>query len=174
MIYLGVDPGKGGGFALVDGVSVTLRRMPGTDEELIAVVRELHDFAEEGGKEVRVALEKVGGYVGGQGQPGSAMFTFGDNYGAVRLTLKSAGFSPRLVTPQEWQKGLSTPPRRKRRLRLGQVHQEGETREEWKSRLHRFAQKLFPWLVIPKWGADALLIAEYLRRKEEEGGEPDV
>jgi hypothetical protein len=94
------------------------------------------------------------------------MFTFGDNNGAVRMALVSVGLSPLLVTPQEWQARLTIPPRKKRRRQKGMLL-EGETKTEWKARLRRVAQGLFPWLVVPAWAADALLIAEYLRRKEE-------
>lgn len=174
MIYLGVDPGKEGGFATLYGDEVTLSKMPESDGELLAYARELHDRAKKMKEGVRIAMEKVGGYVGGGGQPGSRMYNFGDNNGAVRVSLKSVGFTPVLVTPQNWQKGLSIPPRKKRRLKVGVIHQEGETKEEWKSRLRRIAQELFPWVIIPTWGADALLIAEYLRRKEERRDEVNV
>lgn len=156
MIYVGVDPGAQGGFAVLENESILLRKMPNTDDQLLAFFRTVGDP-----RDTRVAMEKVGGYVG-SAQPGSAMFNFGDNNGAVRLAIKAADLDPVMVHPATWQKALGVPPREKRRK-----GSDGESREQWKARLKRFAESLFPWAKVPSYAADALLIAEWLRRKEE-------
>lgn len=165
MIYLGVDPGKQGAFAAIQGETVHLHKMPTTDSEILVTLREVVDQASETPATIRVAMELVNGYVG-ENQPGSAMFNFGDNNGAVRMALTALGYPPILVRPQEWQKELDIPPRPKSQIVVG-VRYPGETKSQWKARLRRVAQELFPWVVVPAWAADALLIAAYLRKKEE-------
>lgn len=100
-------------------------------------------------------LEQVGGYVG-QGQPGSAMFSFGAAYGHMEMALAAAGIPYETVQPARWQKGLKIPGRKK---------DEGKT--AWKNRLKARAQMLFPRVKVTLAVADALLIAEYCRRARE-------
>jgi hypothetical protein len=84
------------------------------------------------------------------------MFNFGANYGALRMALTAAGIPFEEVVPGVWQRGLNIPPRKKT---------EGKT--AWKNRLKAKAQQLFPSVKITLATADALLIAEFCRRKHE-------
>jgi hypothetical protein len=93
-----------------------------------------------------VSLEKVGGYTGGTGQPGSAMFKFGMGYGFIQGALMTLGARIELVAPQAWQKAMGC-------LTKGD-----------KNVSKRRAQELFPTLKVTHATADALLIAEFNRR----------
>ena len=124
--------------------------MPATDREtweLIQLLSTENTFA---------AIEQNSGYVGGAGNPGSAMFKFGTSCGKLLGMLTAAGIPFEMVTPQTWQKSLGIPARKKT---------EGKT--QFKNRLKQRAEQLFPQVKVTLATADALLIAEYIRRKRE-------
>jgi hypothetical protein len=163
-IYLAIDPGKGGGLAMLDGDRVVTTKMPADDAELLHWVR-----SHKGPwKHCHAAIEKVGGYVGRseggltgrERHTGSAMFQFGLNVGLCRMALVACGLKPLEVRPQDWQAGLGLSPRDKAAK---------ETRTAFKARLRATASRLFPGLRVTLLVADALLIAEYLRRLNEGG-----
>jgi hypothetical protein len=153
--YIGIDPGASGGLACIAG-GVTAVAMPATDQDLF------NWLAVGNGNGCFAVLEKVGGYVGGVGQPGSAMFNFGRNYGACRMALTAARIPFEEVGPHVWQKALGIAPRRKNKSGGG-----GESKSAWKNRLKAAAQRLFPHEAVTLKTCDAMLIAEYCRRKRE-------
>lgn len=128
---------------------VELFAMPGTDRDLWNLIEQFGSLPEVSS----CSLEKVGGYTG-SGQPGSAMFKFGCNYGLIRMALTAAGIPFEEVVPRTWQKALGIPPRKKT-----------ETKTQWKNRLKQKAQQLFPGAKVTLATADALLIAEHCQRK---------
>lgn len=143
--FIGVDPGASGGIATIDtSFLINLQKMPSTDRDILDHLYTFHQGI--------AVLEKVGGYIG-SGQPGSAMFKFGANYGALKMALVASEIPFIEVTPQKWQKSLGITPRRK-----------NESKTQWKNRLKAFAQQLFPKESITLATCDALLIAEYCRR----------
>jgi hypothetical protein len=164
-IYLAIDPGKGGGLAMLEGDRVVTTRMPPDDAELLHWIRS-HKGAP--GQRCQSALEKVGGYIarteggltGRERHTGSAMFQFGLNVGLCRMALVACGLKPLEVRPQDWQAGLGLFPRDKAA---------NETRTAFKARLRATASRLFPGLRVTLLVSDALLIAEYLRRLNEGG-----
>ena len=173
-VYLGIDPGASGGLAVIAADAVTAEPMPATERD----IWQWFHWYEPGQRPVAV-LEKVGGYVG-EAQPGSAAFKFGASYGMLKMALIAAGIPFEEVTPQTWQKALGIPPRRKgkRAKRLKATKdgpkelysdrlEGGESKTQWKNRLKAFAQKLFPGAAVTLKTADALLLAEYCRRKRE-------
>ena len=105
----------------------------------------------EGG-EVVCVLEKVGGYAG-KGQPGSAMFVFGENFGFWKGVIQALEIRLELVRPQVWQKGLG----------LGTASACG-SKPEWKNKLKAEAQRRFPHLTVTGRTADALLLLDYAMR----------
>lgn len=150
MIYIGIDPGASGGmsFLMCDGpriVDVTLLPMPDNDQDLL-------DKILDQGRNCHAILEQVGGYVG-EGQPGSAMFKFGEGYGKLKMALTAAKIPYELVTPQRWQKQYSL------------SRKKGEKKGPWKNRIKEVACRLFPQEKVTLATCDALLIAEYCRRK---------
>lgn len=150
-IYIGVDPGASGGLACYSKDGITAVGMPSTERD----VWEWFSGYNLDQRPVAV-IEKVGGYVGGTGQPGSAMFKFGASYGRLCMALCAADIPYEEVTPQNWQKGLGIPGRTRK-----------ESKGQWKNRLKAHAQKLFPQEKVTLLTADALLIAEFCRRKHE-------
>lgn len=142
---LAIDPGANGGFAnLEDGVVKTLP-MPPTDGDVLC---HLNHCIAQGCDEV--FIEEVGGYAGGAGAPGSAMFNFGRGYGFILGVLMARGIRVNLVRPQKWQKHFS----------LGTVKTSGG-KTPWKNKLKQKAQQLFPHADVTLKTADALLIFEY-------------
>lgn len=153
--FIGVDPGASGGLAvLATGLDAYACPMPATERDIWEYLR---DEAASAEGPVAAVIEKVGGYTG-QGQPGSAMFKFGASYGRLCMALCAAGIPYEEITPQTWQKAMGIPPRKNR---------EGETKTAWKNRLKSHAQRLFPKLSVTLATADAILIAEFCRRKVE-------
>lgn len=100
LLFLTIDPGKTGAIcAFFSDGNVSADPMPKTEEGVLSL---LSGYAQS----PICYLEKVGGYIGGEGQPGSAMFNFGHNYGFLRGVLRALGITIADVTPQTWQAGL--------------------------------------------------------------------
>ncbi len=175
-IYMGVDPGKSGGVVLIwDQDNISLLPMPTTEGDIWLLFDNLLVP-----NRVKAMIEKVHSM---PNQGIVSIFTFGVGYGGLRMALTAARISFEEVSPKTWQKGLSIPPKKKHtksrkvKNRKGKwVVQKygGETETQWKNRLRAKAQQLFPDL--PVWSrtkgeqrsvCDALLIAEYLRRKDQ-------
>ena len=136
-LYIGVDPGVGGGIAVIDeaGLTVEVTKMPETDGDLLSF------FGVYGGKAI-AALE----FVRSSPQMGVASaFTFGRGYGALRMALQASRIPYTEVTPPKWQQ------------RMG-CRSKGD-KNVTKAR----AQELFPGLKVTHATADALLLASYCR-----------
>ena len=153
MLYLGIDPGASGGLAVIDGGKhVETTSMPATEKDIWLWV-----CMEQ--REQRAVIEYNTGFVGGEGNPGSAMFKFGTNHGLLEMALIAAAIPYEKVSPAKWQKALGITPRKKG---VG-----AESRTQFKNRLKSRAQSLFPSAKVTLSTCDALLIAHYCRLKEE-------
>jgi len=148
--YMGIDTGKNGGLAAIVDGSPEAVHMPVTE-------RDVWDWFDRWNPEhgpLVAVIEKVGGYIpGSKGNIGSAMFTFGLNYGLLRMALTAADIPWEEVTPQRWQKAIGISKRK------------GEEKRAYKQRLRAKAQQLFPKMNVTLATADALLIASYCQRK---------
>lgn len=179
--YLGIDPGKNGGLCCLRNDKVVLvRPMPDSLMELWRVMQGVSEVHLVEGQTVRAVIELV--HTSPQMGVKSAG-TFMQGYGTLLMALTAAGIPYEEVRPVVWQKALSIPPRKKgqkvpikdpKTKKTKVVVKGAETDSQWKSRLLRKAQQLFPSLEIwkgPKYKqlavADAVLIAEYCRRKHE-------
>lgn len=178
MFYVGIDPGKSGGIACLNrkGKIIYAISLPESEWDLW--------MALTGHKIDRLIVENVSS----SPQMGVvSAFTFGKGYGTIlgMLTVLShtEGLRFEETRPQVWQKGLGIPPRKKKRrkkknetkkqwLRRTKGQKE-ETEAQFKNRLRRVAQQLFPkfelWKEPRTIGkqlaiCDALLIAESCRR----------
>lgn len=96
MIYIGIDPGKNGGIAVIG--SDYLSCVVYSDTELINVCRMF------GGMSIKCVLEKVNAM---PGQGVVSMFNFGMNFGFIQGVLKAYAIPYELVTPQKWKKEFS-------------------------------------------------------------------
>lgn len=149
MRYLGIDPGKSGGLAIIsdEGVGLGVRvvtacKMPTTNPELLTKLREL-----KGAAPLTAVLEYV------RSRPGMssvATFTFGRGLGAIEMALAALRIPYEDVTPQKWQTALGCMSHGDKNITKAR------------------AMKLFPnynrKFCITHATADALLLAEYCRR----------
>lgn len=156
-LYVGIDPGGSGGMATINAIGDPVAgKMPATERDIWEMIKGWSHC------EPVAVIEKVGGYVGdGEGKGGgrangSAMFKFGLSYGGLRMALIAAGIPFEEISPQTWQKAMKITPKAK-----------DEGRTAWKNRLKAKAQQLHPQLTVTLATADAILIAEYCRRKTE-------
>ena len=99
MIYLGIDPGKKGGIAVIDGG--TANAAPYSDTELMQICNRLHKDT------ARAAIEKVHAM---PGQGVTSMFSFGQSVGYIKGVLEANGIAYQEIPPQTWKKefGLNT------------------------------------------------------------------
>ena len=149
IVYLGIDPGKSGGMVALCGDGVRTQHLSGTLHQLWGWLSEYP----KAGFTTHAVLERVGGYVGGNPTPGSAMFNFGACYGHLEMALVAAGIPFDRVTPAVWQRAMGVPPRN------------GATKAEHKRKLKARAEELFPSVKVTLATADAILLAEFCRRK---------
>lgn len=141
--FLGADPGKGGGLAMLcwDGsriATATAWATPQSDRDLVTLIQE------QATGTVLAALERV--HSSPQMGVRSA-FTFGEQFGRLRMALVSAGIPLDMVEPKRWQTELG-------------CMSKGD-KNVTKAR----AAELFPWLKVTHKTADALLLAEFARRR---------
>lgn len=157
---IAVDPGASGGIATKEGSSIFAISMPKTDGDILEHLQCCKQRATQEGFEVVAYIEKVGGYTGGMGAPGSAMFNFGEGCGYIRGVLMALGIRVVMVTPQKWQKHFS----------LGTA-KSCASKTVWKNKLKQEAQRRFPQVKVTLSTADALLIMEYGNHLEKGGAQ---
>lgn len=144
---LAIDPGANGGIAhYLDG-RVIVEPMPGTDGDIRDVL--INWLAQSD----VVYIEKVGGYIGGKGAPGSAMFNFGRNVGFLHGLIASMNVRCIEVPPQRWQKTIQA----------GTSKTHGT---RWKAHLKGIAQQRQPGIFITLKTADAVLLLEHAMLSE--------
>src|SRR5574341_1092496 len=154
MLYIGVDPGVSGGIAMVDNLGHFLEahKMPDTETDLLDLLRRMGAplYRSAGAPHARAMLERANaGVFGGERRMGvTSAFTFGKNYGALRIALIAAGIPFDVVSSQQWQKLMAC--------------RSGGEKNITKAR----AQQLFPGVKVTHAIADALLLAEFCRRAE--------
>lgn len=153
---LGIDPGKEGGFAVLDGDSVIVEPMPLTDDGDLDVP-ELHRLIAYYAPSVsRCYLEMASMRPNQSGQ-----FLIGRNFGKLEAVLVLAGVKFELVQPQTWSAhyphGVTETDRAKRYKAI-------------KAARRRIVAGLYPGIDLKKTArsttdhegmVDALLIADY-------------
>ena len=111
---IGIDPGKGGGIAVITDKTVVIHPCPRTVEDMATLIGICLNGVSA--YKTRVFLEKVWAFPS-DGRVGS--FSFGENYGQWQGILASYELEPMYVTPKTWQthfdikKGLTKPVRKK-------------------------------------------------------------
>ena len=145
MLYIGIDPGRNGGIAVLKGKIVhTLNSLGRFNDYQIS--EWLYELSEDDEPNLCV-MEKV--HSSPQMGVVSA-FTFGAEYGRMRALCHYAMSFFIEVSPQTWQKNM-----------------ECMTKGD-KNVTKTMAQELFPDVHVTHANADALLIAEFCRRNEQE------
>ena len=95
---IGIDPGKGGGLAVITSETVKVYPCPQTVDDMAMLIGMcLNDVS---AYRTRVFLEKVWAFPT-DGRVGS--FSFGQNFGHWQGILASHELKPELVTPKTWQ-----------------------------------------------------------------------
>jgi hypothetical protein len=168
-VYIGIDPGKNGGVAVLSpkGSLLAATGMPDSPKGLLDVMMEAKVLGTKYGEYLRVCIEKVGGFTGRTGvggnfvARGSHMFEFGKATGWAEMAAVAVGATEIItVIPAVWQKSVGIEPRVR--------GDNGESDGEWKNRLKDRAAELFPKADITLKTADALLIGYYYWSKCEQ------
>lgn len=143
MIYIGIDPGKNGGIAVIKSGKAWAHVY--SEEDLLFILGYYQDC-----KERVCYLEHVHAM---PKQGVSSTFNFGMNFGFIQGVLKAYGIPYELVTPQKWKKEFSCTPDKNTSIEV--------------------CKRLFPNVDLKATErcrkdhdgmAEALLIAEYGRR----------
>jgi crossover junction endodeoxyribonuclease RuvC len=156
LIYIGVDPGAKGGYAVIAKTETgqAVFAYPWDDSFFAMEMASLMQMKEHG---IVAAVEKVGAR---PGQGTVSMFNFGKSAGYIEGVLAALGIPYQLVPPNKWKKEFSL---------IGQDKQASIVT----------CRKLFPKLDLKRTErcrtdsdgkAEATLLAEYARRHFGEGG----
>lgn len=139
---IGLDPGQSGGIAIVDPTGMPWAvKMPETERDIWDTIAEAKTW---GAFETHAVIEVVHAM---PKQGVSSTFKFGKNYGALRMAIIAAGIPFREVQPRAWQQAMGC--------------LTGGDKNVSKAK----AQQLFPGIKVTHALADALLLAEWLRRQ---------
>lgn len=153
MIFIGIDPGKSGAFAIIDdmdGEGQTAYRAFPWDKDLFFKYLVTSLNGEFFSNKPIVCVEKVGAM---PGQGVTSTFNFGKSAGYIEGILDSFCISYQLVPPQKWKKEFSLGSDKKKSIEV--------------------CKRLFPNVSLRRTEkcttdnpdmAEALLMAEYARR----------
>ena len=147
-LFIGIDPGKSGAWAVIDQNGVVTLTKNFTDSSYKDFQQEIYVMHQDFDIAV-VAIEQVHAM---PGQGVSSMFSFGANYGGWLATLELLNLKHVLVRPQAWQKAI-----------LGTV-----PKGQSKPRALAYAQRIFPEQNLKKshhGKVDALLIALWAKKE---------
>ena len=142
-IYIGIDPGKAGGICFLMDDEIKTFKCPATT----------HDMAEELilAKDIRkctAIVEKVHSF---PGQGVASTFTFGYNYGVWLGILSALHIPYQLCLPRKWMKFYGSMPKEKK---------------DRKNHLKQLAQQMYPDHKVTLYNADAILLANYLKKTD--------
>ncbi len=140
-IYIGIDPGKSGGICFLMDDDIKSFKCPDTT----------HDMTEELilAKNIRkctAIIEKVHAF---PGQGVTSCFNFGYNYGLWIGILSALKIPYVLVPPNKWMRYYSVPKME---------------RKDRKNYLKQLAQQMYPDHKVTLYNADAILLANYLKK----------
>jgi len=147
ILYLGIDPGKSGAICSVDvyGNPEIVVKADATNRDMW---KALSDVSID--HKCRAVIELVNAM---PNQGVASTFRFGESFGILLGLLTAAEIPFERVRPSLWCK------------EFGLKRRNGESGTDWKNRHKQLAQEMFPGIGITHATADALLIAEYCRRK---------
>lgn len=173
-LILAIDPGASGGIAFYSPVGLEAHKMPATPKDACEILTTAKGIAKVNDFQIKCYMEQVGGYVGGVGQPGSAMFNFGRNFGQLEGFLIALGIPFELVPPKTWQaavrlhfspvhkgdySGMDAAQHKAEKKRVSNLN--SARKRDNKNKIKERAQGLFPALKVTLNTADALMILEY-------------
>lgn len=186
-VLIAIDPGSKGGVCILHDGELSVHKMPETERDICDLLEQAQRYSYGASFDgsapaplTRCFMEKVGGFIGGGGQPGSAMFSFGEGYGALKGILTALKIPFELVAPQKWQKELNlgskgleralltpTMSAEQKKVELKRVSLiNSRKKNEWKNHLKAVAQAMYPHVKVILDTSDCLLILEWARRRE--------
>ena len=110
MVYIGIDPGKNGGIAVISYKNARRANhrevdvYPYSDEQLVDTIKDIAYLKNVLNVDSICILEHVHAM---PKQGVSSTFNFGMNFGFIQGVLKAYGIPYELVTPQKWKKEFS-------------------------------------------------------------------
>ena len=146
--YIGIDPGKGGGIAMICKDIVKVCKCPASVYDMATMFELIiHDSPPNS---IHVMIEKV------WARPHDgrvSIFTFAQNYGNWEGIIASHEITPHYVTPQVWMRAIGCPPKL--------------SKQDRKNYLKTLAKEKYPAQAkkIILATADAMLIADYAKSK---------
>lgn len=140
MIYLGIDPGKGGGICFLKNRHKAIAyKCPETVEGMVSLVKK-----ETKGYRIKVAMIE---HVHSMPRDGVvSAFSFGRNFGTWLGILHALDIGVTMVSPQKWMKKYHPLPKEKKSR---------------KHKLRDLAGEYYPGIKCTLATADAILIAKY-------------
>lgn len=160
--YLGADSGEKGGLAIIDakGNLISVDPVPSTAKKLLDLLKLLkyvvpitHCAIERIDPRPTGFKDKSGRWV--QSILRSTCIIYGD-YLQLHMALLAIDLDPEIVGPKDWQRSF------------GLKREVGETKAKYKGRIKELAQDLFPGAHVTLKVADALMLAEYCRKRNED------
>ncbi len=164
MLIVGIDPGKYGGIVAIDkhGEIQFLEVMPQEFLDMVSIFVELVKLKRA---PTMAFVEKAQVF---PGQGGVGNFTYGEHFGTLQSALKTSGMPYELVPPQAWTKVMH----------VGCCDASSKSKQKSK----QVMKKLYPGISLTNPHStrsknmhdglmDALLIAEYGRRRMLKWGE---
>ena len=142
-IFIGIDPGKSGGYCVIYNDNHYVKPCPNTISDMADELTLIKEMAPD--IPMYCAIENVHSW---RGQGVRSVWTFAENYGnwlGILATLKIPYIQ---VSPHKWMKHFGSLPKEKK---------------DRKNKLKHLAQQRYPDLKVTLKVADAILIATYLR-----------
>ena len=136
--YIGIDPGKNGGVAILDSsLNLVTHRCPKSEQEMANIIRK-YEY-----DDAYVVIEKVHSF---PGQGVVSTFSFGQNFGTWIGILEAFSLPYIFANPKQWMKTYQP---------LSKI------KKERKHELKDAAQSLHPEEKITLITSDAVLLAHY-------------
>lgn len=149
MTYIGVDPGQKGAIAYISPRGYDSLKTPTDERSILKTMRWLaKEFPQSIAVIEQVHARPMNGSI--------SLFKLGESFGLLKMAMRATEIQFVEEVPQVWQRGMNIRPRDK----IG-----GESSSKFKSKLVSIAKRLFPAIKLTQQNADALLIAEYCRRR---------
>ena len=144
--YIGIDPGKSGGIAVIDDNHIEVKKCPDSVQDMAFLFALI--LQETPPLHVLVMIEKVWA----RPHDGrTSVFTFAGNYGQWQRIIASHDITPHYVAPQVWMREIGCPKKLKKQVR--------------KNYLKALAKERFPDLSrkLTLATSDAMMIADYAK-----------
>ena len=142
--FIGIDPGKNGGIAIIDYTGLRTFKMPAS----IRMMVEILETEAKSHSDCLVLIERVGMYRTDPGK-GGKVFNIAkmiENFTECRSALKMAGMNFKLVESRKWQGYL-------------RLNNKTDSQTQRKNRFKDFAQSMFPNVKITLATSDATCLA---------------